>query len=312
MDKTIDLIEAIGGWNIDMQSFYTTLRDGSEEDTITIPVNSYGGEVFDGTTMYNIIKDSPSNTHAKILGYAMSAGTLIACGADKVSMPENGYYMIHNPWTFTAGESKDLRKDADLMDKMTDQLVAVYVAKSNVSEEKIRAMMDETTFLTGQEALEMGFVDELYNKIDIQASFSPGQYANAPKELIVAEDPKKVEKPKSTIASMFSAAKEFFESDEAPILMQVQAERDDFKSKFEALQETHIELQAQADKAVALSTEVTSLKSTIVAKDAEIIELSNRPTPPPTGGKEGEYGDVDMSMVCSVTKQVLDRRAART
>jgi ATP-dependent protease ClpP protease subunit len=89
---------------------------------IDLHINCPGGEVFDGITIYNLIKQHPANVTTYIDGLAASIASLIALAGNQVKMADNALFMIHNPWGMTAGDSKEMRRMADRLDKVSGSL----------------------------------------------------------------------------------------------------------------------------------------------------------------------------------------------
>ena len=145
-----------------------------EIDTLNIYINSPGGSVFAGQAIYNIIKRHSAKIIVYVDGLTASIASIIAMAGDKIVIPSNAMLMIHNPWNIAIGNSADFRKMADDLDKIGESLVAVYVEKTGLSEDEIRAMMDAETWLTGKEALEKGFADEVEEEKLIAASLNDG------------------------------------------------------------------------------------------------------------------------------------------
>ena len=113
----------------------------------------------------------PQKVTAKIEGLAASIASIIALAADEVTMSQNSLFMIHNVWGGETGGAKDMRKAADLMDKMSDRLVNIYVSKTGKDESEIRNWMDEETWFTADEALEAGFINSIEEPIALAAKF---------------------------------------------------------------------------------------------------------------------------------------------
>lgn len=141
---------------------------------VTVRINSYGGDVFAGQAIYSMLKRHPGGCTTLVDGIAASAASIIAMAGDTVIMPENAMLMIHNPWCLAYGNAADFRKTADDMDKIGESLVAVYAAKTGKTGDEIRAMLDAETWLTAQEAVDMGFADEIEAAREIAASVSDG------------------------------------------------------------------------------------------------------------------------------------------
>ena len=147
------------------------LKEAEGKD-VQITVNSGGGSTIAGSAIYNMIDRYEGTVHADIIGIAASMATVIVSAADTVSMAENALYMIHNPWSMAVGDSDDMKKQADILDKIKASLLQAYVRKTGMSEDKISALMDAETWLTAQEAYDLGFVDEIKKPMEIAAHSS--------------------------------------------------------------------------------------------------------------------------------------------
>ena len=149
---------------------------------VTIRLNSEGGNVIDGLAIYNLLQQHHGQVTVVIDGMALSIASLIACGADKVQMAENAWFMVHNPHNQVAGDGDDLRDMAGLLDGMRDQLATVYSAKSKKPKDEILQLMDAETWMTGPQALEAGFVDEVTASLAMAAEFDASRFRNAPRQ----------------------------------------------------------------------------------------------------------------------------------
>jgi ClpP class serine protease len=152
-------------------------------------INSPGGEVFDGITIYNLIKQHPANVTTYIDGLAASIASVIALAGDSVIMAENALYMIHNPWGFAMGDATEMRKTADLLDKVAGSLVTAYTSKTGKPDDDIQTLLDAETWMTAQEAKDAGFIDEISEQMDMAAcaKFIPAmqkaKFKNIPENL---------------------------------------------------------------------------------------------------------------------------------
>lgn len=142
-------------------------------DSVNVYVNSPGGGVFAGVAIYNELKRINVPVTAYIDGLAASIASLIVLAADKVVMPFNAMLMIHNPWMCTCGDAQGFRDMADKLDKITDSvIIETYQAKTGLEKDKLKQMMDEETWLSGEEALELGFADEVSEEMKIAACYA--------------------------------------------------------------------------------------------------------------------------------------------
>jgi ATP-dependent protease ClpP protease subunit len=136
---------------------------------IDMHINSPGGAVFDGAAIYNAVKRHPATVTSYIDGIAASIASVIALAGERVVMAANALYMMHNPSGLTYGTSEDMRKTADILDKVRDTMVGAYTDKSKKTGEQICAMLDAETWLDAEEAMAAGFVDEIGNEMDMAA-----------------------------------------------------------------------------------------------------------------------------------------------
>jgi ATP-dependent Clp protease protease subunit len=125
---------------------------------IHLRINSPGGDVFAARAMSQAIKEHPSKIIAHVDGVAASAATFPVIAADESVISNGGMFMIHNAWTFGAGNASDFLELADLLEKTDQSILNDYVAKTNKPSDEIKAMMDAETYLYGQEAVDAGFI----------------------------------------------------------------------------------------------------------------------------------------------------------
>ena len=162
-EATIYLYDEIGFFGIEADSFVKDLNSIKAE-TIHLRVNSPGGSVFDGTTIYNAIKQHKSKIIAHVDGLAASIASVIIMGADEVQMAENAFLMIHEPWSIVMGNAEGMRHEADLLDKVRDTIAKTYMNKSGKNQGEVNQLMEVETWMTAQEALEAGFIDSIYDE----------------------------------------------------------------------------------------------------------------------------------------------------
>lgn len=156
-------------------------------NNIRLRMNTPGGSVFDGHAIYNTLKMHKAHVEVMVEGLAASAGSLIAMAGDKITMAKNAFMMIHNPYMFTIGDANDLRKDAELLDKIRKTMVDTYAARTGNLKREIRKMLDEETWFDAEEAKESGFADAIIeeeNKVAARNSFDLSSYRNVPLNLL--------------------------------------------------------------------------------------------------------------------------------
>lgn len=160
-EAEISIYDNIGGFGISANEFIDELKGlGDDVETINLRIASGGGSIVEGNTIFNALKRHSAKVVTHIDSLAASMASVIAMAGDEVRMAENALLMIHNPWTMSMGGAEQLRKDADLLDKMEENIRTSY-ARSNLSAEELDAAMEEETYYTASEALEAGFIDEI-------------------------------------------------------------------------------------------------------------------------------------------------------
>ena len=152
----------------------------AEGGPMTVRLNSEGGNVIDGLACYNLLRSYEGETTVVIDGMALSIASLVACGADKVKMAENAWLMVHNPHNQAAGDGDDLRDMAGLLDGMRDQLAKAYATRSKKPVEEVLKLMSAETWMTGPQALEAGFVDEVTESLEVAATFDASRFSKPP------------------------------------------------------------------------------------------------------------------------------------
>jgi len=180
----IFIYDEIGGWGITAKEFIDELNALDDSiQTIDLRINSPGGSVFEGNAIYNALKRHPATVNAHIDALAASMASVIALAGDSVTMAANGLYMIHNPRGAAWGEADELRKVADLIDKIRLLMVNIYAAKTGMEAELIAEFMNEETWFNAEEALKEGFIDAISDPIEAAAHFDLSAYRHAPGEL---------------------------------------------------------------------------------------------------------------------------------
>lgn len=151
-------------WYEEDVSSYTLakeLEELEEVEEIKIFINSYGGEVAEGLAIYNALKRHNAKITTYVDGFACSIASVIFAAGDERIMSNTSLLMIHNAWTYAKGDSEDLKKQAEDLEKITQASINAYLNIVNVKEEELKEMMDEDTWLNGEEAFEIGFATKL-------------------------------------------------------------------------------------------------------------------------------------------------------
>lgn len=177
------IYDEIGAFGISAKQFADDIKKLGDIKHMTVRLNSPGGSVIDGNAIYTTLKNHKAKVTVHIDSVALSMGSVIAMAGDHVAMAQNGLMMIHNPWGGAIGDADELRKTADVMDKMKSTLVRIYTTKTGMSEEAINDMMNEETWMDADEALQFGFIDEITGAVDMAANFDLSAFRNVPERL---------------------------------------------------------------------------------------------------------------------------------
>ena len=156
------------GDEVTPRSFAEDLENLGGKD-VTVRINSGGGDVFAAHAIHNQLVAYKGRVTVVIDGLAASAATIIAVAGDRIIMPSNALFMIHNPAIGLSDYygADELLKAAEALNTIKGSIVAAYRKRCKASAEELAAMMDAETWMGAAECLEKGFVDE------IQGSVSP-------------------------------------------------------------------------------------------------------------------------------------------
>ncbi len=136
-------------------------RQMEGQDSVKLILNSGGGDIIEGFSIYNAINDFAGETVAQI-DFAGSMMSVIAMAADRRTMKDNSSLMMtHRPWGGIAGNSEDLRAHADNLDKLEAMLVNIYSGVSGMSREDTEDYLSEERYLNAEEAINYGLIDEV-------------------------------------------------------------------------------------------------------------------------------------------------------
>jgi len=161
-------------WDEKDKDAYSIVKELEEitAQKINVHINSYGGSVSEGLAIYNTLKNNKAKVVTFCDGFACSAASVVFMAGDERIMNNASLLMIHNPWTYERGNAKALRKKADDLEKIAEASVNAYMYRVNITEDEVRCLLDEETWLTANEALEKGFATEImeHEKEDVNQS----------------------------------------------------------------------------------------------------------------------------------------------
>lgn len=152
------------------QMFEQDMAALGDVDELKIYINSGGGSVFAGMTIYNILKRHRARKTVYVDGIAASIASLIAMAGDEIVMAENAMMMIHEASALGRGNKRELRRVADALARMDDALLNTYAARTGKSKAELAAMLEAETWMTAREAVENGFADRVETGLRAVAS----------------------------------------------------------------------------------------------------------------------------------------------
>lgn len=159
-EAEILLYDEIGMFGITAADFISDLR-AIKAKSITLRINSPGGEVFDSLAIYNALVRHPASITAYVDGAAASAASFIFMAGDKRVMSPHSQLFIHDAHGLTLGSAADMIAMAEFLNKASDNIAAIYAEKANGTVEEWREKMRAETWFSDREAVEAGLADEI-------------------------------------------------------------------------------------------------------------------------------------------------------
>jgi ATP-dependent Clp endopeptidase proteolytic subunit ClpP len=186
-DSTEVMIYDVIGWPFNDAGEIIRALAGIDTKTVTVRINSPGGDVFDSMAIFNALQSHKSKIVTRIESLAASAASFIALAGKEVQAYQNAMVMIHDPWVLAAGNQYDLREIADILEKISGNMVDIYSQNSKVGKKEIRDMLKAETWFTAKEAREKGFIDTIIDGKAAKAQFDLSMFAHVP-DGFTAED----------------------------------------------------------------------------------------------------------------------------
>lgn len=161
MPYRINIFDDIGGWGITSSLFVSWLKAAGGAP-VEVHINSYGGDVFEGIAIMNALRDYEAEVTVIVDGIAASAASYIAVGgADLLVMQESASLMVHDAWADVSGNSAEIRRQAEELERMSDVIAQIYADKSGTPVEEWREAMAEDAYFSAEEAVLVGLADEI-------------------------------------------------------------------------------------------------------------------------------------------------------
>lgn len=170
------VITADAWWDDDVSSSFVRswLTKNAKAKEIVVRLNSPGGDAFEGVAIFNAMKRHDARVIVEVEGLAASAASVIAMAGDEIRVHQGAQIMIHEAATFMAGNASDMRKKADVLEKINVEVAQIYAARTGQSQESILQLMADETWMGGADAMRLGFADKV-----IAAKAKPQQSARS-------------------------------------------------------------------------------------------------------------------------------------
>jgi len=260
-------------------------------DTLDIDIHSPGGSVLDGYILYNALLDLRERgvyvtAHVTL---AASMASVIAMAADKVVMRKGARMMIHEASCGAQGDSRELAKQAALLDGISDEIAGIYAKRTGIEKSEVREMMLRETWMDATQAVELGFADAKFHTTEKTKAMSILDRLTKPSD---AEAQERIEALESSIESHDSQIQEFqskveqAESALQEAVTEAQAIKDEKDELALQLEEAKAKLAELAEQAEAKSKEIEELEKEVVvtdevvaAKASEVLAETGHPEP---------------------------------
>lgn len=128
---------------------------------VEVQINSFGGDMFEGIAIYNVLREHPQEVTIKVMGMAASAASIIAMAGDRIAIGVASFIMIHNCWVMAAGNQYDFAEMAEFLAPFDSAMADVYAQRTGIEPAEIAKMMRDDTYMSGTVAIDKGFADEL-------------------------------------------------------------------------------------------------------------------------------------------------------
>lgn len=257
-----------GPGEVSFENVKAQLAENKAAESLTLHIISPGGDVFEGYSIYNALLNSGKEITTQIEGTCASIATLLAAAGKKIVMNKTAQFMIHNPKVSgfnRDADSKELRNVANQLDQIKTLLIDVYDRKTSLGKDKLWELYDNETWLTADQAQQMGFIDESVNAIKAVAKI------NLPKITSEMKDTSRLENLITRMTNFFKVKNEMTETLEDGKVVVIMTEDGDFMGK-QVMFEDGSALPAGAHKLASGRTIVVDDKSVITEVQEAVVD----------------------------------------
>ncbi len=255
-EAEVSIYGTIGGFDINAKDFAEDLK-GIDADTIHLRVDSPGGSVIDGISIFNALQRHPAKVVTHIDSLAASMGSVVAMAGDEVRMANNALIMIHEPWTVAMGNADELRKNADTLEKMSGNILQAY-SRSQYTPEQVADLMKEETWMTAQDALDAGFIDYIDDGLKAVAS------------IVDAANSVELQVPTEKLIASINGKLDAVAKQRDDLSAKLTAQSQELVDARAELEAAEIVLKEVDEKDAAFKAELETAKAELIAARAEI------------------------------------------
>lgn len=152
--------DCIGSGNLSSASIQLQLEAAAGQD-VEVHISSVGGSAFDAIAIYDLLKKYPGKVTTYIDALAASAASVVAMGGQQVVMSKYALLMIHKPMVGSGGNADELLKDVQMLNIVQSRLAQICMDKSGLDGITINSLINSVTWMTADQALDLGFIDQI-------------------------------------------------------------------------------------------------------------------------------------------------------
>lgn len=138
-------------------------------DVINVYINTMGGSCQEGIAIINTLRRTGATINTYNISFACSMGATILLAGDNKYMYDNSLTMIHNCWSMACGDSQELRRQADSLDKINQSILNIYKQATTLDETTLIQMMNDEAWLTAEECEDYFGINIISNKNESKA-----------------------------------------------------------------------------------------------------------------------------------------------
>ena len=248
---------------------------------LVLDIHSEGGSVFEGFKIGNLVAEWEGKTIARVNAAAFSIASYIAVRCDEVEIADNGFFMIHNPYSQTVGDAAAHENQGKLLAELKTSMIKTYAEKTGMDASAVEALMNAESYIGSTQAVEMGFADrvikskassapsgssQVFESVVAQM-FAPKQASILPSQEVVASPKEKIVSVPKPVAATVSAIKKAFpraKSDFIVKCMEDEMSMEDVGEEYAKSMED--ENETLAAKVTAMEEEIATLKAAMEEK----------------------------------------------